>query len=126
MRIRSLDLGAGQRDAGVIVTAARAGELRTFHEPGPATEALRLCCDHVDLLGPGWHIVSVSTPRSIFRDLQGTRRRLETKQTTHSSSVRADGSPREFTDDPRSMELRQLAAIGRLDLLKPLARQVYG
>ncbi len=111
------------RSFGVIVTAeSDDGRMRSFHHPGASMTALELCCDDIELLGPGWRIVSVSTPRSIFRDLQGTRRKLAPKGTGNDlgSKTKRDGTPRSQHEDPRTMENNTLSKIGALHLLKPL------
>lgn len=84
---------------GVTVTAVHP-ERRvplTIHRPGETTTALASVCETLDRLGSDWRIVSVSTPATILRDLNGSI---------------ADTCPPEF-------EL--LASVGRLDLLEPTA-----
>jgi hypothetical protein len=109
------------RRAGVIVTCEHddGPPLWTFHVPGPARAALARACRQIDAAGAGWHIVSISSPRSIYRDLQGTREnhaelgrvrgRIEGKRERHP-----------FEADPRTHEVQALAHVGRLDLLRPL------
>lgn len=67
--------------------------------------------EQLDGMEGDWRIVSVSTPSSIFRDLQGMRGEGDTRE---GEDRRAGPS------DPRSTEQVSLGRIGRLDLLQPL------
>lgn len=80
----------------VIVREQTSGDLMTMTNAGPAHKALALLCASIDKLPGDWKIVTVSTPGSIYGDLQGA------------------------TDPERSAspEKRMLAKIGRLDLLQ--------
>lgn len=103
MRGATLSLGGWQRSAfGCIVTAheQETGRTDTLHEKGLPLSALRSICDRLDLREGSWRIVSVSTPETIFRDLQGTRRH-------------------EGRDLLQLPEQAMLARIGRRDLLAP-------
>ena len=63
------------------------------------------------ILTPLRKIVSVSTPPSIYRDLQGIR---ESGAQIFAQNKNA------ATSDPRSTEMALLSLVGRLDLLQPL------
>lgn len=104
------------RCAGVIVTAEHeAGEpLVTFHVAGPSQAALREACELIDTFGGGWFVRSLSTPRTVYSDVQG--RSMETNWYAHK---RGRNGLRLFVNDPRP-EVNMLAAVGRLDLLRPL------
>lgn len=96
--------GEAQRDQfGVIVTAREieTGSVRTLHESGLRTEALRIICTRLDALEGEWRIVSCSTPETIRRDLQGHRLQKVGRRVGH-------------VDFP---ERNLLGHIGRLDLL---------
>lgn len=114
-----LELPPGARDCGYIVTAAHENgpPLYTFHVSGPSLAALREACQIIDGLDDGWYVQSVSTPRTIYRDLQGTRqdhsKRPRVANFSGASKVR-------FPDDPRSAEIKMMGQVGRLDLLRPL------
>lgn len=83
---------------GATITAVdEAGHVLTLVGVGPVTKALGDVCDHLDRLneeGGHWRIVTVSTPATVYADLQGMRD--------------------EMTSPP---ETRLLAMVHRLDLL---------
>lgn len=114
----NLERSYADRRAGVIVTAANESgpPLYTFHSEGSPTEALERACALLDVMGAGWYIVSLSNPSTIYRDLQGTRVIEVDRPRVSANHMEA---PR-FADDPRTAEVRMLAKIGRLDLLRPL------
>lgn len=113
-----LALKPSERDYGVIVTAVHADgpPLWTFHVPGGAGDALRQECLEIDARGDRWMIQAVSSPTSIFRDLQGTRQ--QHRERNYGGSL--NDSP--LSEDPRSFEIIALSKIGRLDLRAPLRR----
>jgi hypothetical protein len=100
-----------QRD-GILVTLREqtSGHLKTVHETGPTREALERVCDYTESLEGDWKIVSVSTPGSIFRDLQGRRGQHEDARHEKNGGF----------SDPRTTEWNSLGRIGRLYLLQPL------
>lgn len=85
-------------DYGATVTARdEEGHLLTVVGVGPVTKALGDICSHLDNLneeGGEWRIVSISTPATVYADLQGARD--------------------EMTSSP---EIRLLAMVHRSDLL---------
>lgn len=106
------------RRAGLVCTAAHddGPPYLTFHAQGAPRDALLAACARIDAMGDGWHIRSLSTPSSVYRDLQGTRR-------VHRSAPRVSANNHEehpFSDDPRTSEIQMLSGVGRLDLLRPL------
>lgn len=109
--------GLTTADAGVIVTAEHEdGEpLLTFHVPGKWREALTAACRRIDALGEGWYVRTISSPRTIYRDLQGPR------EAGHGRSHKRTSRRDSFSEDPRP-EIESLAAVGRLDLLRPMRR----
>lgn len=113
MRLPSLTTTPGQRTAGVIVTCQHddGPPLHTFHVPGGTGKAMARACELLDEMGAGWRVVSISTPATIFRDLQGTRYLLEARGDTE--------HPYDLVDT-RTAERSLLARAGRLDLLAPL------
>jgi len=112
-RSKYLRLGEGQRDGGVIVTAQHDdGRLRTLHIPGPSRAALREVCEQIDEMGEGWFIAAISTPRTIYRDLQDAR------SAGGGRGHMTTGRDNRFMADPRP-ELIMLDAVGRRDLLRP-------
>lgn len=115
-----LNMGPGDRDYGVIVTVQNqeTGRLHSLHESGGAIDAVGRACDRIDEMGDAWKIVSVSSPRSVFRDLQGTRAKQEYKGSGSGPKKRKDGGDREFVEDPRTYEIFILSRVRRLDLLK--------
>jgi hypothetical protein len=111
--IPSLDIGGHERErTGVIVTVREqtTGQLHTFHEVGQAKRAMLTVADLVDAMEGDWKIVALSTPTSIFRDLQGLRGELA------ASAI----APHRALSDPRTNEMMMLGLIGRMDLLQPL------
>lgn len=88
-------------DDGVIVTMREqgSGELNTITRPGKPEQALRDICVLIDGAAGDWRIVTISTPNSIYRDLQADRQR----DTDHR------------VDPP---EQAMLNKIGRRDLLE--------
>lgn len=106
---KELNVGSGWRDHGVIVTARRKGtdRLEMIHvaDPDP-TGDVKAClleaCDQIELMGPDWCVESISTPRTVFTDLQGMR-------VTHN----ANGT----TVNAWISEIRMLSKIGKSHLL---------
>lgn len=111
-------LRATQEDkrAGVIVTAVHddGPPLWSFHIDGPPEAALRSACARLDAAGEGWKVQTISTPRGVYRDLQGTRADHTVRDSHHNRS----GASMERNGDNRP-EVAQLGRIGRLDLLAP-------
>lgn len=72
---RSKNYNERRDDAGCIVTFVDPATLTTItkHYGGFATAAVEAACNYCDGLGPTWRILSISTPRTILRDLQGAR-----------------------------------------------------
>ncbi len=100
---RELSLGEYERKRiGCIVTAREqwTGELHVVHRSGTPREALRAISDELAALEGDWRVLSISTPATIYRDLQGTR------QT-------------EGFDRLALPELQWLHSLGRFDLLDP-------
>lgn len=92
--------GGDRQSAGVIVTAREqtTGLRDVFHRAGP--DALRAVCDVIDALDGDWRVLSICTPDTIYRDLQGTR-------------------AAEWGAETSMPEPTMLGRIGRLDLLDP-------
>jgi len=93
--------GTALEEYGVIVTAREqmTDERIVLHRPGAG--ALKLICEGLDGLDGDWRVLTISTPRTIYRDLQGTR-------------------ARELVDETQMPELRMLGQVGRLDMLDPI------
>ena len=85
---------------GYIVTAREQdSDARwVLHRAGPG--ALVEICEVLDASEGNWRILTISTPETIYRDLQGTRLTVW----------------RDVIENP---EQRMLGGIGRLDLLDP-------
>lgn len=84
-------------------------------------DALRWVIDCVETQLRGhWMIVSISTPKSILRDLQGQRgtRGAQTRRATPGRAAAREERP-SIAGDPREVERTLLGKIGRLDLLEP-------
>lgn len=92
---------------GCNATLIRRGELVSFHFPGPA--AVAKCAAHCDRFG--YRVVTLSTPRTIYRDLQGTR------QTLSDWNEHTEGRTGNRMIQRNTPEPKLLASIGRLDLL---------
>ena len=91
---------------GVNVTLVRDGESAAFHFPGStAMRDLAAFCDRY-----GYTVACISTPRTIYRDLQGTREAL--------ADLTA-GNPHEKhrSGQLNTPEAAALSRIGRKDLL---------
>lgn len=112
------------RNDGVIVTMREqtTGELDTIHRPGLPKQALKAVCAVIDGAAGDWRIVSISTPASILDDLQGSR---HSERWTQGGNNRLGGVEHE-PDVRLKTEWAPLNAIGRLDLLEPPPRTVYG
>lgn len=113
---------AERRQHGVIVTARdqQTGERRTVHRAGDTTtRCLAAACAEVVSWGPQWMVATVSTPRSIFRDLQGTRRTLGRQEEPWWERV---DKKDQYKDDPRRYEIFLLGRAGFPKLLEPLRR----
>jgi hypothetical protein len=94
------------RDDGCIVTVQHPDGNRTVHhQSGPTFEALRQITDGLE---PGCVVLSISTPRTILRDLDSRPRVLR--------GGRANKRKVSPTLDPLGAERTLLAKIGRLDL----------
>lgn len=107
--------GDHSRRYGATVTFERQedGELLTRAKLNtPATQAVADLCDEVEWLSGTWKVVSISTPQSIWTDLQGTRDRTRTPGGSHSDAGH-------YTQFPEAM---LLSRIGRPELWKPPTR----
>lgn len=116
--IPMLDTSGQERAAAGIIASVRnqkTGECVSLHEFGPVIIATRAIAAAVDRLGADWKIVALSTPHSIYRDLQGTRNYHVDNDDRH------PGQGRKSAADPRTAEMTALGRIGRLDLLAPLS-----
>ena len=88
------------------IATCEAGSLReVLHRPGTAPEALAAICDELDGWLGDWRILSVSTPLTVMRDLEGTRANID--------------QPSQHWNRP---EASLLGRIGRLDRLHPSLR----
>ena len=116
MKATTMELSPKERDLyGVIVSVRhqQTGQMRSLHEPGRAREALARACERVTAMGDEWRIVSISTPPSIYRDLQGIRVRERRRGFLKTEEIKS----RSRVDDPRP-EIQQLGQIGLLHLLE--------
>lgn len=98
----SLELRPGERsDYGVTVTVREqtSREMDVLVGNGPVMSALMQVCDSIDGRPGCWRVVSVSSPATIFADLQGAR-----------------------DPDTTRPETVMLAKVGRLDLIEDAAR----
>jgi hypothetical protein len=71
-----LSISPDQRNVvGVIVTAREqeTDERIVLHKSGTTTEALLAVADDLDAREGVWRILTISTPTTVYRDLQGTR-----------------------------------------------------
>lgn len=114
--VAELNLAPGERSIyGAIVTAREreSGRLWTLCRGGTTLQALRVIAAKLDAADGDWLIVSISSPPSVFRDMQG-HRVSEGRQGAHEKSAA----------DPRSNERNYLGKIRRSDLLEPLRSRV--
>lgn len=113
--LRELEMRGQDRAVfGCIVTAKNLGTgvERSFHREGPMREALAAICDILDGLDGDWRVVCISTPTSIYRDLQGSRNPAEyAEETMYGREYRKN----DFS--PRHRENQELSRIGRRDLI---------
>ena len=97
--------------AGVIATLVRGSQVVAIHCAGTPRFALRTVVKRCDRYG--WKIRTLSTPTTIYRDLQGTR--------MHAHSRRVDSLDTHGagpTDSQLALpEIFMLNKIGRMDLL---------
>lgn len=92
--------GRDRMEAGCIVTARNqvTDERWVLHKSGQ--DALAAVCRELDEAEGDWRILVISTPESVYRDLQGTRYT-------------------EWADRVLNPEVGQLGKLARLDLLDP-------
>lgn len=112
-----------RREMGCIVSALIPGDPPTplvRHEPGLTSDALRVICDR---LPAGAWVESISTYRTIERDLTGVPRSLPFGgRGADKGGANPTIKESEPIVDPWSAERQLLARIGRLDLLPARAR----
>jgi len=102
--------GESRSRDGVIATLVRGAEVESRHFPGPAaSESLAAYCDK-----HGWRVRTISTPQSIYRDLQGTREHLA--NVTGRAEAGFDAGRRRSRHT--SVEAMSLGGIKRTDLLE--------
>ncbi len=94
--------GVQRATDGVIVTGYKAGRLVVVHRPGPMRESLPEAVVGLE------RVLSISTPSSVLRDLQGTRADLRSPD----GDNRGGGS----AATPVLVEPLLLGKIGRRDL----------
>jgi hypothetical protein len=82
----------------------------------PLMDALRALCADLDER-PGWKVAVISSPSTIYRDLQGTR----SERYQSGGSWKAGDSDGPGDDRLQLPEQALLARIGRLDLWKGAA-----
>ncbi len=106
--IKLLSISGGDlAGLGCNATLDRGGERESFHFPGPdAPQKLAAFCDRF-----GYRVVTISTPRTIYRDLQGTREQLSDRGRY---SLLQNAQRTNQVDRP---EAKYLSRIGRKDLL---------
>lgn len=92
-------------EAGVIATLVDvdSGATTSFHVPGLARDAIRVAAARCDAMGATWKVRSLSTPRTVLRDLRDAR-----------GSLRSNGFAAQVTPEPTL-----LGQVGRHDLLAP-------
>lgn len=104
-----------QRRVGVVVSCINdEGKERQIHRGGKPTSALRRICDILEADG-GWWIVSVSSPGTILRDLDGPRLGVSRRHGAEYDPPAVD----------KSMwpETILLSRVGALHLLHPSMRR---
>ena len=92
---------------------ADTGATDTMHLAGPILECARRLASVIDDTGEPWKVVCVSTPSSIYRDLQGSRNLMATGY--HPTTGNEMSAPLDF--DPIRGERNLFCRIGRHDLL---------
>lgn len=112
MRAPELRINQERRfETGCIATLTRRGETTALHFTGNGLEATRAVADYCD--AHGWRILALSTPATIFRDLQGSREMTKRAPGSGTSWFYADPPANELALPEETM----LSRIGRLDLL---------
>lgn len=96
-------------ETGCIATLTDGERVFTQHFTGNGAEATQAVADFCD--AHGFRIVTLSTPTSIYRDLQGTRAPLTVR------TGRVTGEEKPLNDRVDVPELNMLGKIGRRDLL---------
>jgi hypothetical protein len=92
------------------------GAVEWHYLTGPPREALHALCAELDER-PGWKVTVISSPSTIYRDLQGTRsERYQSSLPWASGKSDGPGDDRLITP-----EQVLLAGVGRLDLWKGAA-----
>lgn len=92
------------------------GAVEWHYLVGPPTAALRALCAELDER-PGWKVAVISSPSTIYRDLQGARSE-RVQQVAGSKSGKSSGPGDDRLHLP---EQNLLARVGRLDLWKGAA-----
>lgn len=92
-------------EAGVIATLVDTdtGQTVAFHVPGLVRPAVEAIAERCDAMGDTWKVRSLSTPRTITRDLKGSR------GLDHPGGLMTEAPP----------EQNLLGKLGRYDLLAP-------
>lgn len=111
-KLPSLSITPGERfSTGLIATVRNSEGMHSRHFVGSSRDAARemaAWCDAIDGL-----VVSISTPGSIYRDLQGTRSAMVDRQ----ESRRMNNHEHRSDNMLELPEPRLLGMIGRADLL---------
>lgn len=102
-----------QADGMIVQVVGPGGERRWFHRHHePLRLALAAICGLLDSWPGEWRVETISTPASIYRDLQGSRAELAPRD------LRRNGYGEPMVPEGFSTpEAQMLGQIGRLDLL---------
>lgn len=104
-------------DGCIVTVELPNGKLVVKHRDGPTYDALR---EIIATLPEGSTVQSISTPRTILRDLRYPPRRRSVRK-RRSTGVDPFAAPPEEAD-PWAVERSLLAKLDRLDLLPPRMR----
>lgn len=110
--------GQKSTEYGCIVTLREqtTRQMQCRHLPGAHKTSLADLGVELDASPEDWKVVCISTPRSVFRDLQGTRNRTQYERRDSQDAI---------SWDPREHERNLLSKAGRVDLLEPLQHRNY-
>jgi hypothetical protein len=101
-----------QADGITVYCSDTHGNVRVFIErERPIRQALTEVCNEIDTWSGEWLIDVISSPTTIWRDLQGHRRKTPTARVQHFGE---DSVPHTWVP-----EISFLGQIGRIDLLRP-------
>lgn len=107
----------------VVLREQRTHRQRVEHLTGKVGDSLKVLAAEIDRLheqDEDWRVSCISSPSTIYRDLQGARGLPGEERFSQ------DGDPiLTLSYEAQTVEAAYLGKIGRLDLLEPLRHRIY-